>query len=137
MLIDLPKIIKNTKRVGRGKASGKGKTSGRGMNGQKSRSGASTEFQTGGQTKYYLRLPKRSGFRNPRSKAVVEITYDKIINEFSKSEKITQEKLVDKFNIEEKFDFIKVIMKGDVKEKRDFGEKVKLSKTIKEISKNA
>lgn len=65
-MINLVKIVKNTKRVGRGNASGKGKTSGRGMNGQKSRTGASTTFTDGGQTKFFMRLPKAKGFKRQK-----------------------------------------------------------------------
>lgn len=64
----LNKTVKQVKRVGRGRSSGCGKTSGRGMNGQKSRTGSSTIFNEGGQTKLTSRLPKRRGFRSLKPK---------------------------------------------------------------------
>lgn len=68
MIVKLQKLVKNTKRVGRGTGSGVGKTSGRGMNGQKSRNGSSTLFFEGGQTKLTSRLPKKRGFRSLKPK---------------------------------------------------------------------
>lgn len=131
MLINLPKIKNTSKRVGRGKASGRGKTSGRGMNGQKSRTGATTKFISGGQTKYYLALPKRGGFRSPRRKKIIVITYDKILDKFKENEKVSEEEVVKRFAIDQRFDFIKVIAKGKLTEKRDFDEKIVLSGSIK------
>jgi large subunit ribosomal protein L15 len=54
---------RSSKDLGRGIGSGKGKTSGRGGKGQTARSGVAIGFNEGGQTRLYMRLPKR-GFRN-------------------------------------------------------------------------
>ena len=56
--IQLQKIKKSKKPVGRGPGSGRGKTSGRGMSGQKSRAGAKTYFKEGGQTSLVAKFPK-------------------------------------------------------------------------------
>ena len=66
--IIIKKIVKKTKRVGRGPGSGRGKTSGRGMSGQRSRSGANTKHFEGGQTPLKLGLPKRKGFKRRTDK---------------------------------------------------------------------
>ena len=57
------KIVKERKRVGRGRGSGLGKTCGHGQKGQKARTGVSIRWFEGGQTPLYVRLPRR-GFTN-------------------------------------------------------------------------
>ncbi|MEX1111848.1 MAG: 50S ribosomal protein L15 [Candidatus Andersenbacteria bacterium] len=61
MPIQLPKIVRRKKRLGRGIGS-RGAKSGRGQKGQKSRAGYSSKagFE-GGQTPLYMRLPKGRG----------------------------------------------------------------------------
>ena len=61
------KIVKKSKRLGRGIGSSKGKTSGRGHKGQKSRSGVAIKSFEGGQMPLYRRLPKR-GFNSQKKK---------------------------------------------------------------------
>src|SRR4051794_34169021 len=58
----LTTIVKKKKIVGRGIGSGRGKTCGRGGKGQTARTGGGPKpgFE-GGQTKVYLRFPKRGG----------------------------------------------------------------------------
>ncbi|WP_035556531.1 50S ribosomal protein L15 [Hippea sp. KM1] len=64
-LYELPRIVKDRKRVGRGDSSGWGTTAGKGNKGEKARSGgAKAAYFEGGQTPLYRRLPKR-GFKNP------------------------------------------------------------------------
>jgi large subunit ribosomal protein L15 len=58
-LTNLKKIVRKSKRLGRGIGSGKGKTSGRGVKGASSRSGYSLGSFEGGQMPIYRRLPKR------------------------------------------------------------------------------
>ncbi len=70
-LYEMPKIVKNRKRIGRGNASGWGRTSGKGEKGQKARSGGSKpQYFEGGQTPLIRRLPKR-GFKN-----IFRVEYD-------------------------------------------------------------
>lgn len=56
----LLKIVKNSKRIGRGIGSGKGKTSGKGHKGEKARAGKKkgANFE-GGQNPIWRRTPKR------------------------------------------------------------------------------
>lgn len=58
----LTTIVKKRKIIGRGIGSGRGKTCGRGGKGQTARTGGGVKpgFE-GGQTKVYLRFPKRGG----------------------------------------------------------------------------
>ena len=58
------KIVKSTKRRGRGTGTGKGGTSGRGHKGQKARAGSKFRaFFEGGSIELYRRLPKKGGFK--------------------------------------------------------------------------
>ena len=66
------KIVKKSKRLGRGIGSSKGKTSGRGHKGQKSRSGVAIKSFEGGQMPLYRRLPKR-GFNSQKKKERIAI----------------------------------------------------------------
>src|ERR1043166_3775351 len=82
----LTTIVKKRKIIGRGIGSGRGKTCGRGGKGQTARTGGGTKpgFE-GGQTKIYLRFPKRGGGFRTSSK-----TSYRIINlaKLEKDEKI-------------------------------------------------
>ncbi|MBR2141584.1 MAG: 50S ribosomal protein L15 [Rickettsiales bacterium] len=113
-LNELPSIAnQDKKRLGRGIGSGKGKTSGRGHKGQKARSGASINGFEGGQTKLYMRLPKR-GFTNIFKTQYKVLTTDTIMNLFdsgtlNKSEVITKDILTKK-KIIKKNELVKIIM---------------------------
>jgi len=68
-LNQLKKIVKRSKRVGRGISAGQGKTAGRGTKGQKSRTGHSIPVGfEGGQTPLKQRLPKIGGFYRHKKK---------------------------------------------------------------------
>jgi large subunit ribosomal protein L15 len=133
----ITKTVKSTKRVGRGRSSGKGKTSGRGMNGQKSRTGSSTKFFEGGQTKLVMRLPKNKGFKSKTTKRCLTITTSKLQELFDVKNEIkiasVAQKLGVSAQIAKNIEYIKVI--GSVKEKLDykFGPEVKFSKGLEKI----
>ncbi len=79
------------KRVGRGPGSGLGKTAGKGHKGQKSRSGYSKKIGfEGGQMPLQRRLPKR-GFTNIFKKKWIEISLEKLEENFGANEEITPE----------------------------------------------
>ncbi len=81
------------KRVGRGPGSGLGKTAGKGHKGQKSRSGYSRKIGfEGGQMPLQRRLPKR-GFTNIFKKKWIEISLEKLEQNFGANEEITPEVL--------------------------------------------
>ncbi len=74
------------RRVARGVSSGLGGTSGRGMNGQNSRTGKGKRYPTfeGGQTRLFMRTPKRRGFTAfaPKEYVTVNLTQiEKLANE--------------------------------------------------------
>lgn len=84
------------KRVGRGPGSGLGKTAGRGHKGQKSRSGYSSRVGfEGGQMPLQRRLPKR-GFTNIFKKKWLEVSLEKIEENFNKGDEITPDILRDR-----------------------------------------
>ena len=97
-LNNITKLIgsnKSKKRVGRGAGSGKGfHTVGTGTKGQKSRTGSSLRFGfEGGQTPFYKKLPKNTGFTNPRSKDIAVVSLD-TFNKFEDNTQVTPELLI-------------------------------------------
>ncbi|MDD2693800.1 MAG: 50S ribosomal protein L15 [Candidatus Gracilibacteria bacterium] len=68
------------RRVARGVGSGIGGTSGRGMNGQNSRTGKGKRYPTfeGGQTRLFMRTPKKRGFTAYAPKEYVTVNLDQI-----------------------------------------------------------
>ncbi len=71
---------KRRTRIARGRGSGIGGTSGRGMNGQNSRTGKGKRYPTfeGGQTRLFMRTPKRRGFTAYKPEEFVVINLDQI-----------------------------------------------------------
>lgn len=133
-MIRVEKVVKNTKRVGRGRSSGKGKTSGRGMNGQKSRNGSSTIFFEGGQTKLIQRLPKAGGFKSRRKSDTLVLTTTKINSLYKEGESVNLKSVLKKLKLSEKasekYRNLKVIKSQELKAKVSFDELVKLSKSL-------
>lgn len=131
-MITLPKTVKTSRRVGRGRSSGRGKTAGRGMNGQKSRTGASTRYFEGGQTKLSARLPKAKGFKAHGAPRTIEVTTAKLEKIFAADEKITLPELIKRLKISrtqaKTITGAKIIRKGITKNK------YKISASIKTCS---
>jgi large subunit ribosomal protein L15 len=77
-----PNLGSQTKRVrlARGRGSGVGGTSGRGMNGQNSRTGKGKRYPTfeGGQTRLFMRTPKRRGFTAYKPEQFVLVNLDQL-----------------------------------------------------------
>jgi large subunit ribosomal protein L15 len=65
-------------RVARGRGTGIGGTSGRGMNGQNSRTGKGKRYPTfeGGQTRLFMRTPKKRGFTAYQPEEFVVVNLD-------------------------------------------------------------
>ncbi len=116
-LFELPKIVQNKKRVGRGDASGYGTTAGKGNKGERARSGHGhlSAFYEGGQTPIYRRLPKR-GFKN-NFKIEYDIVNIEILNEhFNENDEVNFETLVDKGLVSGK-KLIKILGNGNLSKK--------------------
>jgi len=128
--LKLKKLVKSKVRVGRGRSSGHGKTSGRGMSGQKSRTGASTKFFEGGQTKLIRQLPKAGGFKALRKLTLV-ITSDKLEKTFKDKEKLTAGKLIEVFGGKKNYRKVKIIRHGEITKKFEFDGEIVLSKSFK------
>ena len=128
--ISLVKTIKRSKRVGRGPSSGKGKTSGRGMAGQKSRTGSSTKFFEGGQTKLILRLPKAKGFKVKRRKRNLVLTTSKLKILFDEAAQIGRKIILEKLGFDSReIGDIKIINGGNSINYK-FLDDIKISKTL-------
>ncbi len=123
-MIKLEKIIKNSKRVGRGPSSGKGKTSGRGMNGQRSRTGASTAFRTGGQTSYFMRLPKAKGFK-VEEKKYISVNAKRLNDLFKDGENVTAAEIIKRLKIDEENKVVKIYNDKELKVKLVFDESIR------------
>jgi len=119
------KIVKKTKRLGRGIGSSKGKTSGRGHKGQKSRSGVAIKSFEGGQMPLYRRLPKRGfkSFKKNKLLAIINLSKIQQILE-NKSDfpnkKISLTNLQKNKLINKKYKKIKLLGSGNLKSKYDF-----------------
>lgn len=114
-LNNLPKLVKKTKRLGRGISQGKGKTAGRGTKGQKSRSGFNIPkgFE-GGQTRLYRRLPKKRGLGfDPKPKPET-VTLAALEKNFENNERVTVKSLKAKGIISKKAIGGKVVDKGEL-----------------------
>jgi len=135
-MFSLPKTVKPSRRVGRGRSSGRGKTSGRGMSGQKSRTGSSTHFFEGGQTKLSARLPKAKGFKPHGTPRVLEVSSAKLEKIFAASEKITLPELIKRLNIRrsqaKSITSAKIIQKGTVKHKFKISASIKVSQALQD-----
>lgn len=96
-LNELPKIVKKSKRVGRGDASGYGTTAGKGNKGERARSGHGhlPVYYEGGQTPIYRRLPKR-GFKNSFKVEYDIVNLDSLNKHFRENDEVTFETLVSK-----------------------------------------
>jgi large subunit ribosomal protein L15 len=105
---------KTRTRVGRGIGSGKGKTSGRGHKGQGSRTGVALLGQEGGQTPFYMRLPKR-GFNKP-NKVLVETVNLAVLEDFVARKvlpaKIDREALIKAGLVKKSGSEVKILGKG-------------------------
>ena len=130
--IGIIKIKKNSKRVGRGMASGKGKTSGRGMSGQKSRTGSSTKFFEGGQTRLVMGLPKTKGFKSIKRANKIVLTTERIFQLFGKDKVITKDKILEKLKISKTTrNFkVKIIKKGETGRELNYSHDIVVSKSL-------
>lgn len=90
-------VTKRRKRAGRGISAGLGKTAGRGVKGQKARTGANipTGFE-GGQTKLYMRLPKRRSKPATFIKRHGHVTIASLNRAFVDGDRVTLAALQDK-----------------------------------------
>jgi large subunit ribosomal protein L15 len=112
------KVQKHKKRkiVGRGRGSGHGKTCGRGRAGYKSRSGSGGKsLYEGGQTPFFIRLPKR-GFNNKWRKNYAIINVEDL-NRFNDAEEVTPERFIQAGLIKKVGDGVKVLGDGELRRK--------------------
>ncbi len=105
------------RRLARGRASGLGGTSGRGMNGQNSRTGKGKRYPTfeGGQTRLFIRTPKRRGFTayNPEEFVIVNLSALQKLAEAGTTT-IDYAILYEKRIIRQKGKLLKVLGRGEI-----------------------
>ncbi len=109
------KIVKSTKRLGRGLGSGKGKTAGRGHKGQLARTGKKIKpFFEGGAIELYRRLPKMGGFTRHwvKKPAVINLT---VLAHFSANEEVNLTTLKAKNLISKHTNQFKILGQGEIK----------------------
>ncbi|MBI2590153.1 50S ribosomal protein L15 [Candidatus Berkelbacteria bacterium] len=114
-LHNLKQVSNRAKRRGRGIAAGQGKTGGRGTKGQKARTGANipTGFE-GGQSRLYIRLPKRRGEGfSPRFDRAA-ITLEKLDQVYQVGERVSVRTLKNKGLIKPKIISVKIIKRGQL-----------------------
>ncbi len=109
----LPKSTARRARRGRGIAAGQGKTGGRGTKGQKARAGYNIPagFE-GGQTKLYLRLPKRRGEANRPRPGKATVTLGLLDRHFANGERVTLRSLRTKGLIDQAATRVKIVGTG-------------------------
>jgi len=135
-MFELVRLVKRSKRRGRGYGSGKGgHTVGRGQKGQKSRGkGKPGILHAGGNVPVYRKIPLYKGYGNPKVTAVTAVNINVLLQRIKKrglSPKVITPKLLKKLGFAPSKDGYKVI--GKPTEKLPFSFKgVKLSKGIKE-----
>lgn len=117
----LPKSTNRRTRRGRGIAAGKGKTGGRGTKGQKARAGHNIPagFE-GGQTKLYMRLPKRRGESNSPRPGKASVTLGGLNQAFIDGERVTLSNLKKKGLISPQARRVTIVGTGTLEKKLKF-----------------
>ena len=113
-LHNLPKTVKDRKRLGRGNAAGGGNTSGRGNKGQKARTGSSipAHFE-GGQLPITQRLPKKRGTPARRTKYRVIVLNVGHLSDYVEGDKLTIG-ILQKRGLLRSIDKLKILGAGEI-----------------------
>ncbi len=94
-IVQLGRLRKARRRVGRGNGSGRGKTSGRGQKGAGARAGHKRKARfEGGQTPILMRFPRLPGFNNSRSSVRFEPVNVEALNVFAEGDVIGPAELI-------------------------------------------
>ena len=112
------KIVKASKRVGRGTGSGLGGKAGRGQKGQQSRTGAVIKASAeGGQTSFLMKIPKLKGFKPLAKKTMVAVNLYQLEESFGDNEEVTTITLLEKGLLKSGKQQVKLLATGDIKKK--------------------
>lgn len=112
------KIVKASKRVGRGTGSGLGGKAGRGQKGQQSRTGAVIKASAeGGQTSFLMKIPKLKGFKPLAKKTMVAVNLYQLEETFGDNEEVTTLTLLEKGLLKSGKQQVKLLATGDIKKK--------------------
>ena len=112
------KIVKKTKRLGRGVGSGKGGKSGRGQKGQKSRTGSRILAQfEGGQTSFVMKIPKLKGFKPLKKEYHELVNLDRLDKAFEDGATVDVPAMVMAGLLKSPKNTIKILGKGSLSKK--------------------
>jgi len=116
-----PKIIKNKKRVGRGRGSSRGNFSGRGTKGQRSRAGYNIPVGfEGGQTPIKKRIPKLGGFKRQVKRAFEIVNLSQLDKSYQSNQLVDPKSLARKGLIRSSFSRVKILADGQLNKKLMF-----------------
>lgn len=112
------KLVKASKRVGRGVGSGLGGKAGRGQKGQQSRTGAVIKAaQEGGQTSFLMKIPKLKGFKPLKKVTMVAVNLYQLEENFNEGDEVTTLTLLEKGLLKSGKQQVKLLGTGDLKKK--------------------
>ncbi len=112
------KIVKVSKRVGRGIGSGLGGKAGRGQKGQQSRTGAVIKAaQEGGQTSFLMKIPKLKGFKPLKKITMVAVNLYQLEELFSENDEVNTLTLLEKGLLKSGKQQVKLLGTGELKKK--------------------
>lgn len=114
------KIVKKSKRLGRGYGSGKGGKAGRGNKGQQSRTGWTIKAQLeGGQTPFILKIPKLKGFKAINKVLMTPVNLDDLNERFDDGATISMKELIEAGLVSSAKEKVKLLARGEITKKLD------------------
>lgn len=112
------KIVKKTKRLGRGTGSGRGGKAGRGNKGQQARTGWTIKAQLeGGQTPFIMKIPKLKGFKAINKVVMTPINLDDLSERFEDGATVGMKELIEAGLVSSSKAKVKLLARGDMTKK--------------------
>lgn len=112
------KIVKKSKRLGRGYGSGKGGKAGRGNKGQQARTGPTIKaVLEGGQTPFIQRIPKLKGFKAINKVIMTPINLDDLDERFDEGATVGMKELIEAGLVANAKMKVKLLARGDLSKK--------------------
>lgn len=109
------KIVKKSKRLGRGYGSGKGGKAGRGNKGQQARTGWTIKAQLeGGQTPFIQKIPKLKGFKAINKTVYTPINLDDLSERFDDGATVGMKELIEAGLASSSKAKVKLLARGDL-----------------------
>lgn len=109
------KLVKKSKRLGRGTGSGKGGRAGRGNKGQQSRTGPTIKAQLeGGQTPFVMKIPKLKGFKPHNKLFFTVVNFDDLSERFEEGATIGMNELLENGLVSSSKAKVKLLARGEL-----------------------